>query len=372
MNTMSLFFNLIRTNIKRLKSYIPQLLFAVVILVLVCGGALRIISDRLYTTKEIQQVCIAVYLPEDEDIKYNKLALRMIDNAESVSELAYIQLVDTIDEGYAMIDSGEALFFIIVPEYFFSGIMDSTNPELTIVVEDFDNLYTYAGYELLSSYASYLTYAQAGIYTALDTIREHSDLPDDEEYVLENTNITFLERTLNRSKYVEAVEAKDAGEFPLAKHYIGAITFLVLLFSGFVISSFLQARNNGLYTALYTHGISPIHIFFSDYVSVCAAIYIAYLPCVIAVWIYNQSINLQALYYSFAAILIIAFIITLVNCCCRTTFAANITLFIVTLIIAYVGGGILPEAFLPNIIHRISSFLPGKYVISLLCKGFFL
>lgn len=41
------------------------------------------------------------------------------------------------------------------------------------------------------------------------------------------------------------------------------------------------------------------------------------------------------------------------------------TLLAVTLILTYIGGGILPSALLPKIIQQLSAFMPGTYIIKI-------
>lgn len=372
MNTFTLFYKLISANVKRLKRYIPQLITSVILILAVCFSITFVITDKLFTEETFQVVKLAYYLPEDDDLKYNSLALGMIQDMESISEVATMTRVMSEEEGYRMLENGEILFFIIVPERFFTGIMDSTNPQLTIVIKNYDDISTYIANELLMSYARYLGVAQAGIYSALDTVREQENwTPELENIVLENTNVIYLERALNHGRYLETVDAKDAGDYTLIEHYIASAILLTLCFSGFILTAWIQGKGNGIKVQLNTRGISSVHIFFADFIACIEAVIIAYIPCLIGAVIYTKQFRPGGLLTVIPVLIVVALFISLISSCCNTCFTANITIFIVALVLVYIGGGILPSSFLPNIIRRISAFLPGEHLIKLLCRSLF-
>lgn len=363
---------LIRANIKRLKSYIPKLLTTTILLVIICSVAFSIITRKLYTENTYEVVNIAYYLPEDDDERYNLVALRMMENMESISEVANLTRVSQVEEGYDMLEAGEILFYVIVPEQFFTGIMDGTNPKLTIIIHNYDSMDTYIANELLLSYARYLGIAQSGIYSGLDTAWEH-DFPDEEvAKILDNTNIIYLERALNHENYLKTVDAKDAGNYTLTQHYIASIIVLVLFFSGFILSSFIQRKNKGLITLLDCNGVNGFYRYISDTIAVTLALYFVFIPCFIAVCIYIKSFPAMALLEIIVVTLIVSLIICLCNLGHNNVLTANLTLFVVSLSLIYIGGGILPVSFLPGIVRHISVFLPGEYLIKIVEHALFI
>ena len=73
----------------------------------------------------------------------------------------------------------------------------------------------------------------------------------------------------------------------------------------------------------------------------------------------------------FPAILIIGGIISAVAGLSKSIFSANMTMLMVGIFMAYVGGGIIPSAMLPSIVQKLSSIMPGKYLIANIAASLF-
>jgi uncharacterized membrane protein YjjP (DUF1212 family) len=61
-------------------------------------------------------------------------------------------------------------------------------------------------------------------------------------------------------------------------------------------------------------------------------------------------------------IILIAFFISLICHLSHDLFSANLVIFFLTMLIMYIGGGLVPTSFLPEIIQHIS--FPGKFLIN--------
>lgn len=371
MRKPDIFLRLIITDLKRLKNYIWQIFAAVLILLTVCASAGIIISKYIYKEDAFQTIRIAYYIPEDDDIKYNRLAIGMLKDMQSMQEIAELVQTSTIEEGYSLLERGDILYFIIVPERFFSGIMDSTNPPLDIVVKDNETISAYIANELFLSYAKYLGIAQAGIYSMLDTVRNH-DLDSERIYELQDrVNLIYLNRALNKDGYIEHIEATNEGVYTLEQHYIASALMLSLFFTAFVLMPFLQGYNNGITTSLSVVKINSIHIMASRTISMLAAVYASYIPCFLAISIYGGHFNHSGLVTAFPAVFAIAAIIAIISTLSKNVFTGNMLILTLTVAIAYVGGGIAPTATLPSAIQTISNYLPGKYIINCLSQALY-
>lgn len=364
MRKTTMFFNLIRANLKRLQNYIVPVLVSVLILLSVCSAAGVIISKNMYKERSFSAISLAYYLPEDDDRKYNMLALGMLEEMRSMQETAELIQVSDIEDGYRMLDNGDVLFFIIVPDNFFSGIMDSTNPPLDIVVKNNSSVSAYVANELFMSYGRYLGIAQAGIYSALDTVRGHA-LDSEQIYSIQDkVNLIYLDRALNKDGYIETKDATDEGNLSLLQHYISVAIMLTLFFTAFMTAPLIQKYNSGMLLQLKSHGLNTFHIFLSNFICTICTLYIAYIPCWAAVSLWQQSWHPSGLLTVIPCILSIALILNVINVLCSNTIVNHMMLLVFTLGITYIGGGILPPAMLPEIIQRLSAHMPGAYMIS--------
>lgn len=171
MSRIHMFFNFIRANCKRLLHYLPSMFVSLLLLLLLTGTAGFYLSRHLYKENVFSAISIGYYLPQDDNLDLNQLGIGMLQDLEGMEETVQLVQVNSVEEGYNMLASHEILYLIIVPEQFFSGIMDSTNVPLDIVVYDNSSISSYIINELFMSYAGLLGTAQAGIYSGLDTTR---------------------------------------------------------------------------------------------------------------------------------------------------------------------------------------------------------
>lgn len=366
-----LFLHLISANLKRLKSYIPSIFIAVLILLIVCSIGGGYIAKSIYTSDVMSNIKIGYYLPEDNDKKFNEFGIGMMESMKSVRETVQLTKYFTVEEGYDALEAGDILYYIIVPENFFTGIVTSDNYPLEIVVKDNSTMAAYIANELFMSYAKYLGVAQAGIYSALDTVRYHG-YPDEEEYVIQDkVNLIYLDRALNKDGYIDTKEYTDVGSLSLVDHYLVVAVLLSLFFTMFILTPMLQGYNDGMQKILHANKINGLHVLISNFVSVFVALYLAYLPCFFGISILKKHFNWSGLIRILVALLIMATIVSLVNSISKNVFSANMCLFVVVLILTYIGGGIMPSNMLPKIIQQISVYFPGEHLISMIGHALF-
>lgn len=371
MSRNDIFIRLVITDIKRLKNYLLQIILSVMLLLAVCAAAGTVISKNIYKPGSFQTIKLAYYLPDDDDRKYNRLAIGMLEEMRSMQESAEMIQVSSIEEGYRMLEAGDILYLIIVPEQFFSGIMDSTNPKLDIIVKDNSTITSYIANELFLSYAGYLGIAQAGIYSALDTVRAHEFDSNRIYEIQDRVNLIYLDRSLNKDGYIETVDATNEGSSTLIQHYLASALMLSLFFMAFVIMPLLHGCNSGMYSRLSSFGINKFHIFAGRLICTFLALYAAYIPCFAGISIYNGSLNIAGLITAIPAVIIIAAIIALISLLSKNVFSGNMITLITALATTYIGGGLLPPALLPSAIQQLSNIMPGSYIIRCLAQALF-
>ncbi len=366
-----LFFHLTCTGMKRLKNYIPHILISVAIILSICGSVGVLISKYIYREESLTRVNIAYYLPDDEDLASNSFGLNIIKDMDGTKEIINLIQVNTIDEGYNLLEKGDVLYYIIVPENFFSGIMDSTNPELTILFRDNSHITAYISNELFCSYARYLCIAQSGVYSAINTMRNHDITTMERQAVQRLVNMTYLDRSLNKDSYIIKEEATTVGSHSLKEHYLASAVMLTLFFISFVMFPCLQGYNKGVKTKLRSYNVTSFHIFLSNFIITIPALYIAYIPCFLIIAFLSGNIYLPGLLLIIPALILISLIINMVSSICSNQFTSDMAILTLTLIIAYAGGGILPNAMLPDAIKSFSSFLPGEYILTNIANSLF-
>ena len=331
MSHIHMFFNFIRANCKRLLHYLPSTFVSLLLLLLLTGTAGFYLSRHLYKENVFSAISIGYYLPQDDNLDLNQLGIGMLQDLEGMEETVQLVQVNSVEEGYNMLASHEILYLIIVPEQFFSGIMDSTNVPLDIVVYDNSSISSYIINELFMSYAGLLGTAQAGIYSGLDTTRAHEFTPEQIRELSNRVNFVYLDRVMNKTNYMKTIQAEDAGSVTLTQHYAAFAIILSLCFLAFLLIPYLQGTGNGICECMKLYHLNRGHILAANTLHTFLALYILFLPCYIGISIWMGHANLNGLLTIIPALLLIALLIAGIATFSRSTFSANICLlFVVT------------------------------------------
>ncbi len=372
MDTISMFLRLAHANLKRLKSYIVPIIASVLILLISCGTLGYFISENLYKKEEISKITLAYYFPIDDELSYNLIGLSFFENLESVKNTTQLVQASTIEEGKAMVKNGDAEYFVIIPENFFSGIMYGDNPSIEIIIKEQSSVTAHMINELFLSYARYLGVAQASVYSALDTARAHNLSPEEIERIQNKVNTTFLDRALNKDNYTLKITAINQNGLTLINRYLASAAMLSIFLAAVLFMPLLKGFNKGIINCLSSNNIHQLHILACNFITTSVVLYMAYIPCHIALSIYNKSFNIKGFLIIIPVILIMALFITLIAYISKNIFTANIILLCFIILVSYIGGGILPKAFLPSIVQAISQYLPGEFMIDTIAKAIFM
>ena len=343
MSHIHMFFNFIRANCKRLLHYLPSMFVSLLLLLLLTGTAGFYLSRHLYKENVFSAISIGYYLPQDDNLDLNQLGIGMLQDLEGMEETVQLVQVNSVEEGYNKLASHEILYLIIVPEQFFSGIMDSTNVPLDIVVYDNSSISAYIINELFMSYAGLLGTAQAGIYSGLDTTRAHEFTPEQIRELSNRVNFVYLDRVMNKTNYMKTIQAEDAGSVTFTQHYAAFAIILSLCFLAFLLIPYLQGTGNGICECMKLYHLNRGHILAANMIHTFLAVYILFLPCYIGISIWMGHANLNGLLTIIPALLLIALLIAGIATFSRSTFSANICLLFVVLYL------VLPKSMYPYI-----------------------
>ena len=163
----------------------------------------------------------------------------------------------------------------------------------------------------------------------------------------------------------------SAGSVTLTQHYAAFAIILSLCFLAFLLIPYLQGTGNGICECMKLYHLNRGHILAANMIHTFLALYILFLPCYIGISIWMGHANLNGLLTIIPALLLIALLIAGIATFSRSTFSANICLLFVVLVLAYCGGGLLPDVLLPKVIQQIRPYLPGTYVMQIFCHALY-
>lgn len=371
MKAFRTFQNYIHVSFKRLMHYLPPAILSVLLLLFLTSQITTYLANHLYKEQTFGTVKLGYYLPPSEENQINNSAISMVEEMQAMKETIELVKVSSIDEGKKMLEQGDILYLVLIPEQFVNGIMDGTNTPLEIIVHDNSSLRSYITNELFMSYASCLGIAQAGLYTAYDVMRAHGYEPQKISAQAKFVDLLYLERFLNKEAYESRESALSQKGISLIDQYLAFSVMISLMFMSMVLMPLFQQISPGVNKCLQLHGCNTMHILISNFLVMFVALIAAYIPCHIAVSIYAKQFHADGFILVLPALLLMALFLVMVATWSKNAISANMTILFTTLFFAYMGGGLLPNAMLPNIVKSMSHLLPGSFIHQCMCQALF-
>ncbi len=258
------------------------------------------------------------------------------------------------EQAQQMLENEEISAYIIIPEGFVHSIDVGTNYPLTIVGDENDWLEVGLIKLAMNVGISYLTTAQAGIYSAIDTARDLGSTQDEINSILVPINLKYGASTVSFNKYFDkqTVSAVDSGD--LSEYYLfSSILFLMIISTGMFITTIQEGIEKPMLNRYRLTGLKLNKVLIFKFL----------------------ALNITIFTYSFPILYFFKwngfFIILLVSSICFLI--ANITsksigvisIMFVAFFTTFISGGIIPLIFLPRIFNILAKFTPNYWVINI-------
>lgn len=388
-------------ELKRYIKAFPKLfIFAVVLVLVVCGIALagnKILSgtsidsvkelveditspDKVLMDKsETESGKISAALVVQDESKAMKLAKNMLESMDSVSTALNIQYV-TEEEGEKLLKDGDIAVLVIIRDKTVSGIMHGDNIPIEILFPENSGYEAAVFKEFADAAVNMLSSAQAAVYSVYDFYDAYHKYPFRGD-AIDRLNMAYIRAALNRNNIYQETEVVVTGELSIAQYYLcGGLVLFVMFFSimltGFMgrssrdISARLKMAGTGYYEQITAALIAPVCIcmLFIFVTGVGASVIKIMWPSVLKVFSYGQIWGTVALMLP-VCITVCAFALMV----CRFTehvMAQVMAIFLVSVLQGFIAGCFIPQILLPKILENISVFLPVHYMIGLLSDIF--
>lgn len=238
-------------ELKKTAGIFPRMLLQAILLMVIIGmiafcGVKGMQKDPLAVGADIGVVV-------QEDNVMTRLALGYVENMESVSELCrFVQVSET--EGRRMLEQGDIVALVVMPEQLVEGVMDGRNPSVDIIFPKNAQLEAMLFRELTESGAGLLRVAQAQIYGAADTAVEFG-LTDElsvMEAEIDSYNLAFA---LDRLSIYDEETVSPTGRLSVVQHYVSSGIVLFLLLAGMAAYPVMQPGRAALRKQLARAGI---------------------------------------------------------------------------------------------------------------------
>ncbi len=307
-----------------------------------------------------RKITVAFSAPEDT------MAARLVENtfAAMQSVRSTLSLTET-DEATArrMVERGEAAAAILLPEQFVEHIMIGQNTPAVLVLKDAGSAEAILLAEAGSAAADMLQTSQCGIYAVLGQIDRYAADPHDQNAAMTEINLRYIRLAMARGGMIDVDTVSQTGVLSTFDYLCCAALTLYLLLLGLAMSGYCTQESEGFrrrLNACFPHGVAAPA---ARLIGLMLMMAILCAPAVVLLRLIGFSVSLRLIASLLPAIFVSASLTMLCYLIGRTPLAGAMLLLTVSVVSAFVGGGLIPLALLPNAFGRIAPYLPTAGMI---------
>lgn len=356
---MRTFLVYLKLELKRTFKSIPYFIAGAIVLVLLAGTIAFSASRMLYGDKAVGKITVGVVMPEDD--KLAAMALSMVQSLDSVGSLCEFQYVEK-SEGKGLLKKGSIFALMELPVGLVQGIMNGSNPPITITFPKNAGLEASVFKELTEAGTSMLGTAQAAIYGADEYLKLHyrEDLIPQAE---KDLNSIFMKYALPRESFFKTERVSAAGDVSVIVFFTISAAVMVLLLLGIPAAPMIRPYSKVMEQKLYLIGIGRAKRTAVRTLVLTSMLLLA--SGVPFLWCFFKG-YLEAGMGSFLMWILICaaasgWILFLYELAGNTV-TGILLVFFSTVVMLFISGGIVPEVFLPETLGSIGRWMPSAFL----------
>lgn len=344
---------------------------------------------------------VVFVMPKNAGLHYS-LALGMVSNMESLSSMVTIKQTTSEDEARSMLESGEVKAAVIIPEGMIHTIMNGINDlPARILYPGEPSIETVIFRQIVDSLSQMVASSQTGVYALYEIYDDFGATKKQQDNANSQLNDLYINKVLNRGTLFSVQMINTAENSNAAKNddtndntslndivstsntannsstinsadsilvgYLCSGLALLFLISGINLCFFFVAPNRAVPAALMRLGLSDSFCLLADFSAAAICQWLIFSVGCSLVGSIGSAIGIVPS-FSIGYALISCFVCAVFSCAlallicriCRGKQACMITTFAVALLVMYASGCLIPSAFLPDMLRRISTHLPGS------------
>lgn len=370
-------------TLKRCFGRLGKLLCGLALLGIICAAAIYGLSfvNQKNDTAAASHFNVVFVMPKNAGLHYS-LALGMVSNMESLSSMVTIKQTTSEDEAKAMLDSGEVKAAVIIPEGMIHTIMSGTNDlPARIIYPGEPSIETVIFRQIVDSLSQMVASSQTGVYALYEIYNDFDATEKQQDKANTQLNDLYINSVLERNALFQIVgsdskennlldeevssDTTPATDFVLVGYLCSGLALLFLL-SGINLCFFFVAPNRAVLPALSRLGLSDSFCLLADFFAAVICQWLIFsIGCLLIGTIGSSAHIVPA--FLIGRALVSCFVCAFFSCAlelficriCHGKQACMITTFAVSLLVMYASGCLIPSAFLPDMLRRISAALPG-------------
>lgn len=371
-------------TLKRCFGRLGKLLCGLALLGIICAAAIYGLSfvNQKNDTAAASHFNVVFVMPKNAGLHYS-LALGMVSNMESLSSMVTIKQTTSENEAKAMLDSGEVKAAVIIPEGMIHTIMSGTNDlPARIIYPGEPSIETVIFRQIVDSLSQMVASSQTGVYALYEIYNDFDATEKQQDKANTQLNDLYINSVLERNALFQIVgndskennlldeevssDTTPATDFVLVGYLCSGLALLFLL-SGINLCFFFVAPNRAVLPALSRIGLSDSFCLLADFFAAVICQWLIFSIGCLLIGTIGSTAHIVPVFLIGRAI-VSCFVCAFFSCAlelficriCHGKQACMITTFAVSLLVMYASGCLIPSAFLPDMLRRISATLPGS------------
>ena len=371
---MSIFFTLLRLEIKKALKLLPPLFFRTVVVAILVIMSIYLLQMTFFHTNKVEKIHIGM-VAEDQTQEITLLAT-FVSSMESVQNICDMDFYEKSD-AEKKLKCGYLQAVIYMPRTMIEDILTGVNTPAVISFADENSVNTAVFQELADSGASLLSTAQAAIY-ALDTTLVNYQIQMTQREMEEYISRIYIRPVLSRNTFFESEVYSAFGEKTMEEYYLCIATILIALVSVHNVGKIYHIEDQGVEIQLKRHGMGEGQVTLCRSVANGMLFFFLFLTMTGVMILFDNRISVLEVTVSVSMIFQILILscvmgafIHLIFIFGRDSNSGCILLFFFTIMMFFFAGGILPLSYMPNWIRIIGRKNPFLYWQNFLGNAWF-
>ncbi|SEG01763.1 ABC-2 family transporter protein [Eubacterium ruminantium] len=355
------FKRLLRADFKRAVRIIPGIFITALIFACVAGLLLFYSEDLIYSKKSFASVSAGIYMPDDNS--YNQLAMNFARNMDSVKETANIVSIYDIEEGKELVKKGEITALIVIPENFIEGLYKGDNPQIEIIFGPNVTLEEHLVNDVIVLASNLLGTAQSSYqayYRSMEQFISNKESRLKIAAKLDERNLSYV---ASRMQLFEINTINSASSHNLRETLTASFILIILMLMCFQITSFYKSYNRSFILRQNKEGGSSVKLFLSRAICGSFLLYTVYLFIFLLLAVTKTGPNLLSLITIIPVVLFSAVFTLTMSMIIRSEHLVNGAIFMITILMIYLAGGLIPILLMPKFLQGAEVFNPVTYIL---------
>ncbi len=365
-------------EIKKTAGMFPRMLLQAVMLMILIGAIAFCGAKTM--EKEPLAVRADIGIVVREENMMTTMALGYVEDLESATQIChFVQMTE--EEGFRSLENGDIAALIVLPEQLVEGIKNGANPSVEVYFPENAGLEAMLLRELTESGAGLLRVAQAQVYGVYDAAVEYglTERLSVMQGEIDSYNLAFA---LDRLAIYQKETVSATGKMSMIQFYAASGAVLFLLLTGMAAYPVVQREPQAFRKQLARQGTGEAWQSFCKWL--CGFLCMGLLGCVAWIMIKIAGIFVpevaeklihaltggrRGLYSGVQAGVVLLIVITaatfiyMIYSLAGSRSGAVLVIFLLSVVMVYLSGGLVPSMFLPKAMQVIGDKLPTAYLI---------